>query len=156
MRKQLSKSEIKQLNEDIKRIYGLENFFDKKAKIGYHTNEFRIILLNEEPVFFYFGEFLVPTLKQILKENFLKKITVDMGAIKFVASGADIMKPGVVAIDDGINKGDFIAIIDQKNQKPIAIGEALFESHEMREKDSGKVIKNLHYVGDKLWKFPEN
>jgi len=79
-----------------------------------------------------------------------------MGAIKFVASGADIMKPGVVAVDEGINKGDFIAIIDQKNQKPIAIGEALFDCHEMRKQESGKVIKNLHYVGDKLWKFPEN
>lgn len=156
MRKQLSKSEIKQINEDINKQYGLENFFDKKANLEYHSNEQRLLVLDGEAVFFYVGEFLVPTLKLIQKNNFMKKITVDMGAVKFVVSGADIMRPGVIAVDDSINKGDFIAIIDQKNQMPIAIGQTLFDCHEMRAKESGKVIKNLHYVGDILWKFPKN
>ena len=32
----------------------------------------------------------------------LKKIAVDMGAVKFVVSGADIMRPGIVEIEEGI------------------------------------------------------
>jgi PUA domain protein len=155
MKKQLSKSDIKQINQDLQKQYGVKDFFEKKAKVTYRT-EPRLLMLDDEPAFFYQGEFLIPTLKQLLKENFLKKITVDMGAIKFVADGADIMRPGIVAVEEGIKKGDFVSIIDQKNQKPIAIGQALFDDHEMREKDSGKVIKNLHYVGDHLWKISSN
>ncbi len=152
MRKQLSKTEIKQLNEDIKKLYGLENFFGKKAKVEYFVNEHqRMLLLDNEPAFFYYGDMLVPTLKFLLKNNFMKKITVDMGAVKFVAEGADIMRPGVIAVDEGIKKDELISIIDQKNQKPLAVGQALFDSHELRAHTSGKVIKNIHHVGDELW-----
>jgi len=156
MRKQLSKTEIKQLNEDIKKLYGLENFFGKKAKVEYLVNEQRMLLLDNVPAFFYYGDILVPALKFLLKNNFLKKITVDMGAVKFVAEGADIMRPGVIAVDDGIKKDELISIVDQKNQKPLAVGQALFESHELRAQTSGKVIKNIHHVGDELWQFPSN
>lgn len=156
MRKQLSKTEIKQLNEDIKKLYGLENFFGKKAKVEYLVNEQRMLLLDNEPAFFYYGDILVPTLKFLLKNNFMKKITVDMGAVKFVAEGADIMRPGVIAVDEGIKKDELISIVDQKNQKPLAIGQALFDSHELREQTSGKVIKNIHHVGDELWQLSSN
>ncbi|MEM4263587.1 MAG: RNA-binding protein [Candidatus Woesearchaeota archaeon] len=151
MRKQLSKSEIKQLNEDIKKFYCIENFIEKKSKAEYLVNEQRLLMIDGEPTFFYYGDLLVPTLKFLLKNNFLKKITVDMGAVKFVAEGADIMRPGIIAVDEGINKNDFVAIIDQKNQKPLAVGQALFESHELRAQTAGKVVKNIHHVGDELW-----
>ncbi len=151
MRKQLSKNEIKQLNEDIKKIYSLENFIGKKSRAEYLVNEQRLLLIDGEPAFFYYGDILIPTLKFLLKNNFLKKITVDMGAVKFVAEGADIMRPGVIAVDEGIKKDDFISIVDQKNQKPLSVGQALFDSHELRMQTSGKVIKNIHHVGDELW-----
>ena len=76
-----------------------------------------------------------------------------MGAIRFVVNGADIMRPGIVEIEAGIKKDDFVAVVDKNNQKPLAVGIALFSSEEMKAMSSGKVIKNIHYVGDELWKM---
>lgn len=153
MKKQLSKSDIKKINQDIESAYGTANFFDKKANIELVKEEYETITLNKEPCFFNLEGKIVPLLKLLLKNNFLKKITIDMGAVKFIAAGADLMRPGITEIEDGINKDDFISIIDEKNKTPIAIGQALMNSEEMRAAESGKVIKNVHYAGDKLWKL---
>ena len=75
-----------------------------------------------------------------------------MGAVKFIINGADVMRPGITDIEDGIRKDDFIVIIDQNNKKPLAVGIALFNSEEMRALPKGKVIKTIHYVGDVVWK----
>lgn len=74
-----------------------------------------------------------------------------MGAIKFVTSGADIMRPGIVELEEGISKDEIICIIDENNKKPLAIGITLMSGEEIQQATSGKVIKNLHYVGDRLW-----
>ncbi len=111
-----------------------------------------VVYVNNEPCFFYHEQQLYPTLKYLMKNPILKKITVDMGAVKFVINGADIMRPGIVAIDENIEKNEAVIIIDQNNKKPLAIGIALIPSKEMQEVSSGKVIKNIHYVGDEIWK----
>jgi PUA domain protein len=112
----------------------------------------KLVYLNNEPVFFYYEKELYPTLKYLLNHPILKNITVDMGAIKFVINGADIMRPGIVVIDANIEKHEAVMIIDQNNKKPLAVGIALFSSEEMQKVSSGKVVKNIHYVGDELWK----
>ena len=76
-----------------------------------------------------------------------------MGAVKFIVNGADIMRPGIVEIEAGILKDELVSIIDKNNQKTLAVGIALFSSAEMKGMSLGKVIKNIHYVGDELWKM---
>ena len=73
-----------------------------------------------------------------------------MPAVKFIANGADVMRPGIKEFDN-FKKNQIIIIVDETHQKPLAIGEALVSSEEMKSLDSGKVIKNLHHVGDKIW-----
>ncbi len=73
-----------------------------------------------------------------------------MGAVKFVVNGADIMRPGIVEIAD-VNEGEYVVIVDENNRKALAVGIALYSGEEMKQKDGGKVIKNIHYVGDELW-----
>ncbi|MEK6937424.1 MAG: DUF1947 domain-containing protein [Nanoarchaeota archaeon] len=114
---------------------------------------FRLVLINKQPWFFYYGEKLVPTLKLLQTYlGLLKKIVVDMGAVKFMISGADVMRPGIKEIAAGINKDDFVVIMDVNNHKPLAVGIAQLSGTEMQAATSGKVIKNIHYVGDELWK----
>ena len=125
----------------------------KKDQVELIEDEFKIILVNKQPFFFYYDDKVLPTLKYLQKHDCLKKITVDMGAVKFVINGADIMRPGVVEIESGIEKDDFIAVIDLNNKKPLAVGIALFNSEDMQNTKTGKVIKNIHYVGDELWKI---
>jgi len=148
MRKTLSKSEIKELNEKINQRYAVA-LLSKKDFVENVDDTF--IMVNKEPYFFFYENELIPTLKLILKNPFLKKITVDMGAVKFIVNGADIMRPGVTDVEDGINEGDFVIVQDIDNKKPLAIGRALFNSEDMRNQESGKVIKNIHKVGDDIW-----
>jgi len=138
-------------SKEANREFGLD--LSKKDQVELVEDEFKILFINKQPAFFYFHDKPVPTLKYLQTHKVLKKITVDMGAVKFVINGADIMRPGVVEIEEGINKDDFIVIIDVNNKKPLSVGIALFGTEEMCKVDSGKVIKNIHFVGDKLWKI---
>src|SRR3990167_525562 len=81
----------------------------KKDQVELIEDQYKIILLNKKAAFFYFENKVVPTLKLLQENNVLKKITVDMGAVKFVVNGADIMRPGIVEIEAGIAKDEFVA-----------------------------------------------
>ncbi len=96
------------------------------------------------------------TVRGLLKYPIAKSfVTVDMGAIKFVINGADVMGPGIVDADNDIHIGDYVWVRDEKNKKPLAVGRALITGAEMKEKKPGKAIKSILFVGDKLWKFDE-
>lgn len=125
----------------------------KKDQVELIEDQYKVILINKKPAFFYFNSKIVPTLKLLQERNILKKITVDMGAVKFVVNGADIMRPGIVEVEEGIAKEEFVSVIDKNNKKPLAVGIALYSSEEMKSMSSGKVIKNIHYVGDELWRM---
>ncbi len=147
-RKQLSKKEIKEINEKINR-FGLE--IDKKSNVELVDD--KILFVNSKSLYFYYKGIVYPTLKILQKQNTLKKVTVDMGAVKFVVNGADIMRPGIIAVDEYIKKDEIVAIVDENNSKPIAIGIALYPRAEILEQNSGKVVKNLHWVGDEVWGY---
>lgn len=82
-------------------------------------------------------------------------VTVDMGAVPYVANGADVMAPGVVDADRQLEEGDMVWIRDEKNARPLAIGKAMMSGSDMISADSGKAVTSIHYVGDKLWKYDE-
>ncbi len=80
----------------------------------------------------------------------LPKVVVDMGAIRFVCNGADVMAPGITEMGS-FEEGDLVVIRDANHGKALAIGVANKSSVDIEASKKGKVIKNLHYVGDKLW-----
>jgi len=93
-----------------------------------------------------------PTLKGALKTDIKSKyVVVDMGAVKFVAKGADVMSPGIVEAAPQIQEGDIVVIIEETHRKPLCIGRALISGDEMVKNQQGKAVKTLHYVGDKIW-----
>ena len=136
--------------KDLNKELGLE--LSKKDQCILKEDTHKILYINNEPCFFYYNNQPIPTLKYLQTHERLKKITVDMGAVKFVVNGADIMRPGITEIEEGIDKNDFIVIIDQNNKKPLAIGITQLNTEDMRKSTSGKVIKNIHFVGDDIWK----
>ena len=99
-----------------KLIPGLE--LSKKDNVVLVEDENKkFITVNKEPYFFYYEDKMVPTLKLLQTKDLLKKITVDMGAIKFVVNGADVMRPGITKIQESIEKNDFIVIVDDENRE---------------------------------------
>lgn len=142
--KQLRKSEIRELNVQLKR-YGLE--LSKKDDV---VKKDDFLEIDGKIEFFFFEDKVLPLLNTPYCDK-LKKITVDMGAIKFVTSGAEVMRPGITDIDDDIEEGEPVAIQDEKNKKVIAIGISKLSTAALKDSTSGKVIRNIHHVGDKYW-----
>ena len=112
------------------------------------------VLVNGEPYILLIDDKPFPTLKAALANGInAKKVTVDMGAIKFISNGADIMSPGVVAADKEIRPDDIVLVVDQTHEKPLAIGVSLITGMEMIKNQSGKAVETKHYVGDDIWNF---
>jgi PUA domain protein len=61
------------------------------------------------------------------------------------------MAPGVVRINGNFNEGEFLLVVDERYEKPLAIGVALVNSQFATNLTHGKIAKNIHFVGDKLW-----
>jgi len=132
----------------------LENYnFEVSKKDVIQLMDKKIILINKVPSFFYFENKLVPTLKLQLQKDLLKSVFIDQGAIKYIINGADVMRPGIVEFDSNIEKNDFVVIKDIQHKKPLAVGISLFSSEELNSLDKGICIKNIHYLGDDIWKI---
>lgn len=141
---------IKEVNEELQQ-YGVEcTKKDIVEVVG--DNSIKFLTINKEPAFFYRKNKLVPSLKYLQHHSLLKKITINMGAVKFIVNGADVMRPGITEIEGGIQKDEVIVIIDQNNKKPLAVGIALFNTEDMKALQKGKAAKTIHYVGDDVWK----
>lgn len=150
-RKQLGKKEVDNLNEQIEKSFGIKDFIGKDTKTTLFDD--KLYMVGNDGCFFYKDGRLLPCLKALIKNNFLKKVAIDKGAVKFISSGADVMRPGITEIDKALKKGEIVSIVDSVYKIPVAIGEALFDGQEMASMKSGKVIKNLHHVGDDMWNF---
>ena len=112
-----------------------------------------IYLVNGKPLFFKVGERVLPTL--LFRDFVLRspKIVVDMGAVPHVCNGADVMAPGIVRVEGEFGKGDLVLVVDEKHGKPLALGESLYDAETARNTKQGAVVKNVHFVSDKIWNF---
>ena len=151
-RHQLKKKEIREILNEIKINFNSEfSFIDSSFEVG-NLDQFKVILVDGDIDFIIIEDKVVFTLRGLYKYKPTDHyVVVDMGAVGFVSKGADIMAPGIIDADINIKIDDFVWICDEKHRKPLAIGVALMSGEEMITKNSGKAIKNLHYVGDKLW-----
>ena len=132
---------------------GLKQVFGEKAGIEVVETEFgEVCLINGKPVLVVTKAAVYPTL--VSKELFgmLPRIVVDMGAVPFVCKGANIMAPGIRRFEGSFAKGDVVFVVDERHGKPLALGEATYNVEEARSVKQGMVIKNIHYVGDSVWK----
>ncbi len=112
-----------------------------------------VYLINQKPALYKAGDRILPTLLFTEIQPHLPKIVVDMGAVPYVCKGADIMAPGIVRVEGEFNKDDLVLVVDLKYGKALALGEALQDAETTRQTKQGPVVKNLHYVSDKIWNF---
>ena len=110
-----------------------------------------IFIVNGKPLIARYNETLFPTLTFEGIFPLLPKIVVDMGAVPHICNGAHVMAPGIVRIEGDFQEKGFLVILDERHEKPLAIGVALLDSQAAKTLKHGKVAKNVHFVGDKLW-----
>jgi len=114
------------------------------------SGDCKVVISNEKPVFIL-GEKLVPALT-VVGEIDLPTVVVDMGAVGPLCRGADVMAPGVTRADEEIWIGDLVVIVDERHGRPLAVGEALVFGNQIKG-EKGRVVKNLHHVGDDFWEM---
>lgn len=154
----LSKRERKKIIEELKKTYpGFSIGKDVVVEIYEDRETGSIILFDNLPSFFKFRDRWIPHLKFLLKNMIegLPVVVVDTGAVKPLLRGADLMAPGIRFIKNGFREGDPVVVVDEKYGKPFMIGIALIDSEKITSGavKKGRVIKNIHRVGDKLWKL---
>jgi len=113
----------------------------------------RIFIINGAPLAAEKKGEIFPLLTSEEAVKRLPALVVDMGAVPHICNGADVMAPGVVGVRGDFEEGALVKVIDEKHGRAIAVGRALHSSHEIRAMEKGRVVKNLHYVGDKLWRL---
>ena len=110
-----------------------------------------IYSINNRPLLALIDGSLSPTLLFEEALRLIPKIVVNMGAVPHICGGADVMAPGIVRIEKEFSTNDYVVITDERHNKAIAIAIALTDSKTAQNLKQGKIAKNIHYVGDKLW-----
>lgn len=152
LKKREQKLELERLEGDLGSSIGLDSKVQLES--GILDDGSRILLLNGDIIFFELEGRFFPTLKALLGGILhIPKITVDMGAVKFVVNGADVMRPGITHVDDTVKENGIVAVVDERHGKPLAVGISSLSAADVRAATSGKVVKSVHHINDELWDF---
>ncbi len=147
----LKDRDAKPLVESLKRLGGHESL-SHKSRIEIETvKDAEIVFADGEPLAIRRNGELIPVLVNHTTVDLLPTVVVDMGAVPHVVSGADIMAPGIRRSKGDFLSGQLLVVVDEKHGKRLAIGKALLSSTELGNTKKGKVVENLHYVGDPVW-----
>ena len=110
----LKKKKVKELKKDLGQYSDI--LADSKNVEILEAEPYSFILIDGEPYIIIIDDKPFPTLKAALANEINgKTVVVDMGAIRFVSNGADIMSPGIVEADSDIEEGDIVLIVDGFN-----------------------------------------
>jgi PUA domain protein len=106
-------------------------------------------------LFFILEEKLFPSLWLLralgVEDLVISTISVDKGATPHLLNGADLFVGGITKFDPF--KPDNVVIVLNPSDFPICIGIALISSDELETIKKGKIVKNYHWIGDKIWDF---
>ena len=132
----------------------IDTILGSKANVETAEASFgQIILVNGKPLFFKVNDNVLPTLFFREISVYAPKVVVDMGAVPYVCNGADVMAPGIVRFEGEFSKDDIVLVVDEKHGKPLALGEILYDAENAKNVKQGIVVKNVHFVSDKIWNF---
>ena len=155
-RTRLRRKEVEAHFRRLTELFGMDMPSDETPIDQAEAGDLRVLLRGEDAIALLVGDAIGPTVRGLLAWPAAKRyVTVDMGAVPFVYNGADVMAPGIVDADPGIQSGDLVWVRDEKNRRPLAVGRALMDGPTMAREERGKAIATLHHVGDDLWRLGE-
>ena len=94
----------------------------------------------------------LPFLSEIKTLEKFPYVQVDMGAVKFMCKGANVMRPGIKKFSD-FTVGDIVCVIEESQNKFLAVGIAQVASSELEDMKNGEILKNFHYISDRAWEI---
>lgn len=145
----ISKSETSEILEKITSSWKIELPKIKNLMIHHLTDDGKMITGDGLKILQIESEFLPFLSEEVILEKF-PFVMVDMGAVKFMCNGANVMRPGIRKYSE-FSKGQIVCVIEESKHKFLAVGRALVDSSELENMQKGEVVKNLHYISDEFW-----
>jgi len=145
----ISKSETSTLLKTVSEIWGIECPKIKNLKVHQISDEAQIITGKGIKILKIIDDYL-PFLSETDTLEKFPNVIVDMGAVKFMCKGANLMRPGIKKFTE-FEKDSLVCIVEESQHKFLAVGKAMVSSSELENMEKGEVIKNLHYISDKFW-----
>jgi malignant T-cell-amplified sequence len=173
---ELKKSKAKKVVQRLKAQYPLldeknildEVFFPnlkkKPLKVVNLHGRIQLLLVDTECAFYSHrdGSF-VPCLHTLYKyPGIMTKVQVDKGAIRHILRGSDVMCPGLTSAGgslpeetkenaDKLKAGEPVAIYCEGKVNPVAVGLLKMSIKDIKEKNEGIGIHEIHHLDDGLW-----
>jgi len=145
----ISKSETNTLLKIVTEQWGIEFPKIKNLKVHQISNDAQIITGNGIKILKIENDYL-PFLSEVEMLKKFPNVMVDMGAIKFMCKGANVMRPGIKKFTE-FEKDKLVCIVEESQHKFLAVGKSMVSSLELENMDKGEVVRNLHYISDKFW-----
>ena len=153
VQKELSNKQIKLILRELSDKPSLQDYLRDQGLFYIEEQQIKFFVGRKDgkALLFLHQKKILPTL-HILHKNLLEipSIFVDKGAIPHIVNGADLFAPGI-SRKNAFKENELVVIRDARTELPLALGISLMSSNEV--KNTGKVVKNLHWTGDALWRF---
>jgi len=147
----ISKSETALVLKNVSEKWNMQFPKIKNLKVHQISNDAQIIV-GEGIKILKINDEYVPFLSETQMLEKFPYVMVDMGAVKFMCKGANVMRPGIKKYSE-FQKDSIVCVIEESHHKFLAIGKTLVSSQELENMEKGEVIKNLHYISDKFWEI---
>jgi PUA domain protein len=146
-----SKSETSEILNTVSKLWNKDVPKIKNLKSHYLDNDSEILIGGDLKII-RIGEEYLPFLTELKLLDTFPNVTVDMGAVKFMCNGANVMRPGIKNYSE-FSKDEIVCVVEESQNKFLAVGKSLVDSSEMEQISKGEIIKNLHYISDKFWEI---
>ena len=147
----ISKSETSELLKVISEKWRMEFPKIKNLKVHQILDDVQLITGQGIKILKIQDEYL-PFLSEIEILKKFPSVTVDMGAVKFMCNGANLMRPGIRKFTS-FDKDQLVCIVEESQNKFLAVGKSTMSSEDAEKIDKGEILKNLHYISDKSWEI---
>ena len=147
----VSKSDTNQILELVSKQWKQELPKIKNLKVYFIDDNSKLIIGAGITILKINDDYL-PFLNQTEILEKFPNVMVDMGAVKFMCNGANVMRPGIKRYTE-FGANDVICVIEESQHKFLAVGRAMTDSSALEGMSKGEIVKNLHYISDKYWEI---
>ncbi len=156
----LSKKEVKTLKRELLKNYPNLPLEFKRVEKVVEKDLGEIIVIDGIPSFYIYEAKFYPLLTLLLEKGYewLPYVVVDMGAVKPLLRGADIMAPGIREVHGEFKENEAVVVVEEKYKKPFVVARSLVKSEELVKGiiKRGRVLENIHRIGDRIWNLAKS
>ena len=145
----ISKSETTALLKKISQEWNMEFPKMKNVRVHQILDDAQIITGEGLKILKIENDYLPFLSETTILEKF-PNVEVDMGAVKFMCKGANLMRPGIKKFTE-FEKDKLVCIVEETHHKFLAVGKSTVSSSELENMEKGEVVQKLHYISDKAW-----